>query len=346
MDTTANGQETGSGLYSPTPYDDAFRTMESECDDLLIPLVNYFFNESYRSDAVVTRLRNEHFIEKPDGTEEKRITDSHFGIRQDGKTKLYHIECESSDYDGSVLVRMFEYTSQIALDGAERGRTTLRVSFPCAGLLLLRGGNKAPDKAEVVISTPDGEISYNIPIIRRADIGVDEIFGKRLYFLIPFYILNYEKSLDSIDADEAKQEELLESYREIHRRLSGDLKERKLSLFSFGVIIEAMRRVAYNMMSGHEGAQKKVGEMMGGQIMDLEWIRAWKEAEAKGEAKGRTEGEAKGKAEAIAIFITDKREDGISEDVIREKLMRLYKLTDEDADGYLAKETNPVAATV
>lgn len=38
MDTTANGQETGSGLYSPTPYDDAFRTMESECDDLLIPL--------------------------------------------------------------------------------------------------------------------------------------------------------------------------------------------------------------------------------------------------------------------------------------------------------------------
>ena len=158
--------------------------------------------------------------------------------------------------------------------------------------------------------------------------------------------MNYEKSLDSIDADEAKQEELLESYREIHRRLSGDLKERKLSLFSFGVIIEAMRRVAYNMMSGHEGARKKVGEMMGGQIMDLEWIRAWKEAEAKGEAKGRTEGEAKGKAEAIAIFIADKREDGISEDVIREKLMRLYKLTDEDADGYLAKETNPVAATV
>ena len=72
MDTTANGKKAGSGLYSPTPYDDAFRTMESECDDLLIPLVNYFFNESHGSDAVVTRLRNEHFIEKPDGTEEKR----------------------------------------------------------------------------------------------------------------------------------------------------------------------------------------------------------------------------------------------------------------------------------
>lgn len=58
------------------------------------------------------------------------------------------------------------------------------------------------------------------------------------------------------------------------------------------------------------------------------------------------EGEAKGRAEAIAIFIADKREDGITEDVIKEKLIRHFKLTDEEADGYLAKETEPIAATV
>ena len=73
-------QEDRDPMYSATPYDDAFRTMEGECDDLLIPLVNYFFNESYGSDAVVTRMRNEHFIENPDGSEQKRITDSYFRI--------------------------------------------------------------------------------------------------------------------------------------------------------------------------------------------------------------------------------------------------------------------------
>ncbi len=97
------------GQYSATPYDDAFRTMEGECDDLLLPLVNYFFNESYGEDSKIERLRNEHFNEKPDGTEQKRITDSHFKIIQSGITRRYHIECESGDYDGSVLIRMFEY---------------------------------------------------------------------------------------------------------------------------------------------------------------------------------------------------------------------------------------------
>ena len=35
-------------VYSDIAYDDAFRTMEGECDDVLIPFVNYFFSENYR----------------------------------------------------------------------------------------------------------------------------------------------------------------------------------------------------------------------------------------------------------------------------------------------------------
>lgn len=34
-------------IYSDFAYDDAFRTEESECDDLLIPYVNYCHNEHY-----------------------------------------------------------------------------------------------------------------------------------------------------------------------------------------------------------------------------------------------------------------------------------------------------------
>ena len=83
-------QEDRDPMYSATPYDDAFRTMEGECDDLLIPLVNYFFNESYDSDAVVTRMRNEHFIENPYGSEQKRITDSYFSITSKETIKKYH----------------------------------------------------------------------------------------------------------------------------------------------------------------------------------------------------------------------------------------------------------------
>ena len=275
------------GMYSSTPYDDAFRTMEGECDDLLIPLVNYFFNEEYGEEARIIRLRNEHFIEHPDGSEEKRITDSHFCIIQKGVTKRYHLECESGGYDSSILLRMFEYTSQIAIDDAEKGEAALIVRFPYVGLLLLSNNEDTPDKAEIRISTPEEEISYYVSIIKRQDIGLDEIFEKRLYFLIPFYIFNYRNKLSVIEKDEERQEELLEKYREIYRRLRDALKERKVTLFSYGVIIESMRRVSYNMTLGHETVQKKVGDMMGGQIMDLEWIRVWKDGKTEGKKEGR-----------------------------------------------------------
>ena len=62
-------------LYSDTAYDDAFRTMEGECDDLLLPFINHMFGEEYDKSAVIKRLRNEHFIEHADGSEEKKITD-------------------------------------------------------------------------------------------------------------------------------------------------------------------------------------------------------------------------------------------------------------------------------
>ncbi len=97
-------------------------------------------------------------------------------------------------------------TSQIALDEAESSKTRLYVRFPHVGLLLLKNGGDVSDEAEVVISTPDGEISYRISIIKREDIGLDEIFEKQLYFMIPFFILNYKDIIDQIDADEEKQE--------------------------------------------------------------------------------------------------------------------------------------------
>ena len=160
---------------------------------------------------------------------------------------------------------------------------------------------------------------------------MDELFEKRLYFLIPFYILNYRDRIDRLESDEKEREDFIRTYSEIRRRLDSDLEERKLTLFSFGVIIESMRRVAFNVTEGHGTVQEKVGEMMGGQIMELDWIKAWRKAEAEGRAEGSTET----RTEDIKIFISDKREDNIPDDRIKEKLMKHYNLTGKEAEGYL-----------
>ena len=148
-------------LYSDTAYDDAFRTMESRCDDLVIPFVNHMFGEDYDSKAVIKRLRNEHYVEHENESSEKRITDSRFEIISKGKAKEYHLECESKRYTGEILVRIFEYGTQIAKDESFGDKYRMIFQFPNSGLLLLRKTKEAPDFATIGIILPDSrEVTY------------------------------------------------------------------------------------------------------------------------------------------------------------------------------------------
>ena len=264
-------------------YDDAYRTMEGECDDIVIPFVNYVFNEHYDNTAKIRRLRNEHYVEKDGSDEEKRVTDSHFEITQDGITKKFHVECESRRYDGSILIRLFEYDTQIALDNGEWNRKTLRLRFPYSGLLLLRSSRNTPDQAEIVVETPGGTVEYPINILKVSDFTIDEIFEKRLYMLIPFYIFNFEKELKQIAGDEKKMDALAKLYDEIVERLNADHEKGFLSALSYGVIINMTKRVLKKLTKKHSEVQKKVGDAMGGRVLDLPEIRAYHQGLAERE---------------------------------------------------------------
>lgn len=100
-----------------TPYDDVFRTLLNDCTPLIIPVINDVFGEQYSGNEEIIFSPNEHFLNRQGGNEDERITESSFQIR--GKEiKRYHLECQSSP-DSSLLVRFFEYGTQIALDEGE-----------------------------------------------------------------------------------------------------------------------------------------------------------------------------------------------------------------------------------
>ena len=50
----------------------------------------------------------------------------------------------------------------------------------------------------VTIKTPGGEVSYKVPVIKM-EYSIDEIFEKKLLFLIPFYIFIYEKEFPEME---------------------------------------------------------------------------------------------------------------------------------------------------
>ncbi|SFD03464.1 hypothetical protein [Butyrivibrio sp. YAB3001] len=217
-------------LYSDTAYDDAFRTMETVCDDLVIPFVNLMFEEKYDSTAVIKRLRNEHFVEHEDEATDKRITDSFFEIIWHGITKRYHLECESKKYSDEILIRIFEYSSQIAKENNESSSYKVRFNFPNSGLLLLKKADNAPDKAIIELDMPGGKtVSYNVPLVKMSDFTEDDIFDKEVYMLLPFLIFNYEEELKDVNDSEERLEAFFEKYKNIYDRLDEELESGNLS---------------------------------------------------------------------------------------------------------------------
>ena len=277
-------------LYSETAYDDAFRTMEGRCDDLLIHFVSHMFGEKYDKSAVVKRLRNEQYVEHEDGASEKRVTDSHFEIRWHNITKRYHLECESQGYNDEILVRIFEYGSQIAKDTKEVIKYKARFSFPNSGLLLLKSSKAVPDAASIEIAMPNGqELSFDVPIIKMADYTVDDIFREELYMLIPFYIFNYGDKLKEINVSEEKTELLLNEYRMVFEMLEEKMNEGLLSAVSYDAIIRLTHSVAYKYTMNTKNIQKKVGDVMGGKVLDLPSFRIYDQGKAEGKAEGEQE---------------------------------------------------------
>jgi predicted transposase YdaD len=84
---------------------------------------------------------------------------------------------------------------------------------------------------------------------------------------------------------------------------------------------------------------------MGGEIIEMDVIKAHREGmvegieegRAEGREEGREEGRAEGREEGIRVFIEDKLEDAVSEDIILKKLEKNYGLTTEKAVEYIKK---------
>ena len=272
-----------------TAYDDAFRTMITKCDDLVFALLNYMFGENYTGEEVIVRNANEELIQQDGGGIRKRITDAQLKVGTPRGQKKYHIECESSNKLGMVLVRIFEYGAQMALGESElqKESMTLQVQFPNAGALLLRGNKDTPKELTIRISVPGGDCcSYQVPVVWVKEITLEQIFGEKLYFLLPFYIFRYEKELPILNADEEKLSLLLKEYESITDRLDALVEIGSLSSRSRYVIIQMIKRVSDKLTEKQEQVKRKVGDLMGGHVIDLDIFQAEDRAEARGKAMG------------------------------------------------------------
>ena len=319
---TANGEATTreeAGNIG-TPYDDVFKTMAVYLASLFLPVLNKLFGAHYTGKEKVQHRNNEHFVTRPDGTQQKRMTDSYFVVFGEN-CRAYVIECQTNP-DGSILIRIFEYTLQVALENARLEKDALWVDFPEAALIALRSTENTSKEMTVHVAFPNGAaVSYAIPVLRVKDYTLDEIFEEDLLFILPFYIFTHEARFPEYEEDEGKLRLLQEDFATIIRRLNERVEQGKLSEYESNVIIEMAGKVADNLAAKYTNVRKGVRKVVGGTPFVPQTEIMYREALAKGMREGMREGRREGMREGMR----EGRREGMREG----ELKMLFSLVDD-----------------
>ena len=308
-----------------TPYDDVFRTLVNDCSSLIIPMINELFGEHYSGQEKITFSPNEHFLNQQDGNEVERITDTSFKINGK-KTRKYHLECQSST-DNSMLIRFFEYDTQIALDEGKIRGNILTVTLPHSAVLFLRHRTSTPDALRTRIATPGGSVEYDIQVMKAQEYTLEEIFEKNLLLLLPFYIFCHEAHFEEYENDGTKLKILQDEYEKIKEKLEELLKEGAISEYTRCTIIDMSNKVLEHIAVKYQSVREGVKTVMGGRILEHEAKTIKKE--------GIKEGVKEGIKEGIEGTVSILKDLGVPPQTILIKIQEQYHLSPEASKKYL-----------
>ena len=275
-------------------YDGAFRSIINRCSRFVLPLINDTFGESYSGNEQIVFHPNEHFITQNEDADKRKITDTNFTVIGESE-KNYHLECESSPYSDKMLIRIFEYDTQIALDNSIVTKDTLKVSLPHTAILYLRSNSRTPKKLKICIEVPGGKcISYRVPVVKMKSYTIEQLFEKKLYMLIPFYIFNFEKDLPACEKNEEKLKMLEEKFQQISDRLIELKNFGEITPLEYNTISCLSKDVIKQIAKKYKSVSKGVGDIMRGPMIYTEGQRIYDEGIKIGFEQGITQGELKG----------------------------------------------------
>ena len=259
-----------------TIFDDVFRTMLEKMPELVIPLINEVFGKNYPADIPIVQMRNEHQTQSGE-----IITDSRLLIAD----KIYHIECQSTS-DSKIVLRMIEYDFAIGLEDAKMENGIYRMYFPHSCVIYLRGKGRK-DNLTLEIIMPDGQtLKYSLPAVYVEKYTRDTIFQKKLFLLLPYYIMRYEK-----------QKEILE-YADIQRKLHESLQNQDMEEY-YTDMVSFITKVSDYIFRDSEKTKKGLEKTMGGEVLELESEKLIRKGRQQGIQQGMQQGIQTNTAETV-----------------------------------------------
>ncbi len=316
-----------------TPYDDVFRTLLNDCSALIIPMINEVFGEHYSGQEEIIFAPNEHFLNQQGGNEDERITDTSFEIRG-RETKKYHLECQSST-DNSMLVRFYEYDTQIALDQGRFKGNILTVTLPHSAVLFLRHHASTPDTLKIRMVTPGGTVEYDIEVVKTQQYTLKMIFEKNLLLLIPFYIFSHEARFKEYENDKTKLGELQAEYEQIKMKLEDLVIQGLISEYTRCTIIDMSNKVLEHIAIKYNSVREGVKAVMGGRVLEYEAKTIKREGIKEGIEQGIEQGLEQGIEQGVKKTVSILKNLGIPPQTIQAEIQEQYDLSFEEAQKYL-----------
>ena len=273
-------------------FDDVFQSLKSNHTKLFIPLINDRFNKDYSLNEAFELLPTDEYItaySESDGTPEvnKRITDFIIKIRDD----KYLLECQSYN-DGSMALRIAEYTFLTARQSAENNNGKLTITMPYYSVIYIRSTSSTPKRTEITYKFPNGElVEYNADNLILSDFTKEEIIDKKLYVLIPFYLLRYESIMKDENVSNRELKEVENDLDFFLSFLTKSVHNTAISEYEYKNLLIYIDMVIMHVTNGNKNERDLVNKM-GGNVIITEADKIFFAGKAEGRAEGRAEGMA------------------------------------------------------
>ena len=299
-------------------YDNVFKTMKMKHKRLFVSVINDVFGKDYPLDVKVDVLPSEGYLtenETADGSKEieEQISDFLIKIRDE----VYLLECQSYD-DGSMAIRIAEYAFIAARQFAvwDIGKAT--IPMPRFTVIYVKRTEKTPKATTITFTFPDGQsVDYKSDNMILEELTREYIIEKKLFPYIPFYIARYEKDIVSGNDIGAAVDDL-EYFRDEIIRLNNECE---LADGEMADLMGFVNTIITHITNGNKNEERLVN-VMGGRIIETQseiWIR-----------QGMEQGEAK-------MIVELGQEDGLSDEVILNRLQKKIGISPERAKEYLYK---------
>ncbi len=131
------------------------------------------------------------------------------------------------------------------------------------------------------IEAPKGTLDIDVRVVRVGDYSLNEIFEKKLYILLPFYLFRYEKQFSEYNTNDEMLELLKAEYVAMGQRLDKLVRQGVIEEYSKKITQEMSVKVLVHLAAKYDRLREEVRSVMGGRVIMTEATRILNQGKAE-----------------------------------------------------------------